>query len=431
MVRSSAMMRVFAIAATFLLSFVCIGCNSSSTSTDTEAMVEAAVAESGVDVEDVAAVVQGHIITQQQVDEAVAAERVRYGLEDDADWELYLRNSGTTEWDMRASIIHHLIDQQLVEIEAERLGIDLGDAVQERMTSLESLYPSHAAFVDAVEDRGYTLEEYAEAIRQSLLWDALCQAVVSTPEPSTEQIAQYAVVVAPTLEGRRSAHILFSSSDYVSAAEALRQLRAGADFAELAAQYSIDSNALAGGDMGWDCLNTFVAPYQYALDQLEPGEYSDVILTRFGYHIIMCTDKYEAVLDADGNIDLDAIPQDLMQTIIDSMSQNLTEQLFNHYIGNLEAMTPIAVFNAQGEQVPVEEIGLAVEVVTNEPSVDEVVAGIIESARTTALNAVDQALAAIRAAAPPEQETQLSDDAVDRAISHLGVDHVSHGLASE
>ena len=145
----------------------------------------------------------------------------------------------------------------------------------------------------------------------------------------------------------------------------------------------------------------------------------------------MCTDKYEAVLDAEGNIDLDAIPQDLMQTIIDSMSQNLTEQLFNHYIGNLEAKTPIAVFNAQGEQVPVEEIGLAVEVVTNEPSVDEVVAGIIESARSTALDAVDQALAAIRAAAPPEQETQLSADAVDRAISHLGVSHVSLGLASE
>jgi len=425
------MMRVFAIAAVFLLSFVCIGCNRSSTSTDTEAMVEAAVAESGVNVKDVAAVVQGRIITQQQVDEAVAAERVRFGLQDDAEWELYLRNSGTTEWDVRASTIHHLIDQQLVEIEAERLGIDLGDAVQERMSSLESLYPSHAEFVDAVEDRGYTLDEYAEAVRQSLLWDALCQAVVITPEPSTEQIAQYAVVVAPTLEGRRSAHILFSSSDYVGASEALRLLRAGADFAELAAQYSIDSNALSGGDMGWDCLNTFVAPYQYALEQLEPGEYSDVILTRFGYHIIMCTDKYEAVLDAEGNIDLDAIPQDLMQTIIDSMGQNLTEQLFNHYIGNLEAKTPIAVFNAQGEQVPVEEIGLAVEVVTNEPSVDEVVAGIIESARSTALDAVDQALAAIRAAAPPEQETQLSADAVDRAISHLGVSHVSLGLASE
>jgi len=423
MVRSSTMMRVCAVVAMLALSLVCIGCHRSSTSVDTEAMVEAAVAESGVNVEDVAAVVMGRIITHQQVDDAISAERARYGLTNKADWDRYLRNSGTTEWDVRATTIHHMIDQTLVEIEAARLGIDLDDAVEQRMSSLESLYPSHAAFVDAVEARGYTLEGYAEAVRQSLLWDALCAAVITAPQPTPAQIRQYAVVVAPTLEGRRSSHILFSTKDYAIAVDVLDQLRAGADFAQLAAQYSIDSSAAIGGDMGWDCLNAYVEPYQNALDALEPGQVSDIILTRFGYHIVMCTDQYQVSYDANGDIDLAAIPQDLLQIITDSMSQSLTAQLFRHYIYNLEAQSPIAVFNEQGEQVPNEQVGLAVEVVEHEPTVDELAADIIESARATALDAVDQALAAIRSSSSVTPDAQDPQQAVDQAIEHAGEPH--------
>lgn len=422
MARSSTTMRVCVAAAALLLSLVCIGCQKSSIPVDTDAMVEAAVAESGVNVEDVAAVVQGRIITQQQVDAVIAEERARYGLQDKADWERYLRNSGKTEWDIRATTIHHMIDQLLVEIAADSLGIDLGDAVDQRMRSLESLYPSHAAFVEAVEDRGYTLDGYTEAVRHSMLWDALCAAVVPAPEPTVTQIREYAVVVAPTLEGRRSSHILFSVSDYATAANVYAQLCAGADFAQLAAQYSIDSSAALGGDMGWDCLNSFVDPYQTALDALAPGEVSDIVLTRFGYHIIMCTDRYQVTFDANGNIDLAAIPHDLMQIIMESMNQSLTAQLFSHYIYNLEATTPIAVFNQQGEQVPNDQVGLSVEVIENEPTADEIAAAVIEQARVTALDAVDEALAAIKSAHVAFQDPHDPQGAVDQAIEHAGAE---------
>lgn len=394
--RSSHASRFGAGVAALCLALACLaGCQAPAVSDpETDAMVEEAVSSSGVNVEDVAAVVSGNVVTQQQVDEAVATKRVRLGCENDEDWQSYLRNSGLTAWDVRAATIKDIVDNILIETEAERLGIDVSDELRQRMEYLGNLYPSHAAFVEAIEDKGYTEQSYMRAVRDNLLWRAVREAVVSDPQPTEEQVRQYAVVVAPTLVGRRSSHILFASDDYATAQQVLEQLEQGADFAELAAEYSIDSTAADGGDVGWDSLNTFVPAYQNALDGLEPGEVSGIVRTSFGYHIILCTDKYEAPTDADGNIDIDAIPGDLMEAIVRSMSESLETQAFDAYVANLEATATIAVFNEQGEQIALAEVGLAVEQVEDPDAVD--VEGVIESAQAQVQDAVEQGTSVVK-----------------------------------
>ena len=223
-----------------------------------EAMVETAVQNAGINTEDVAAVVGGRIITQEQVDRAIQFEREHNHLTNDKAWRDYLESADLTERDVRAAILKRLIDDQLIELVADDLDIEVTDAeVQAYVAPLENRYPSRQSFLDALEASGYSEEEYLGSVRRSMLWDAVREAVVPVPEPTDEQVREYAIVVAPTLVGRRSSHILFSSSDYAKAQEALEKLKNGADFEELVAEYSIETGS-PDGDQGWDCLDTFV-----------------------------------------------------------------------------------------------------------------------------------------------------------------------------
>ena len=71
------------------------------------------------------------------------------------------------------------------------------------------------------------------------------------------------------------------------------QLAGGADFAELAEQYSDDSTAAQGGDLGFFTRHQMVASFSDAAFALQPGERSDWVRTQFGWHLIAVEDRRE------------------------------------------------------------------------------------------------------------------------------------------
>jgi peptidyl-prolyl cis-trans isomerase D len=86
-------------------------------------------------------------------------------------------------------------------------------------------------------------------------------------------------------ERRRVRHILLDSEK--AARDALAQLKAGADFAELARKLSKDSgSASAGGDLGLSGRDAFVKPFADAAFALQQGATSEPVKTEFGFHII-------------------------------------------------------------------------------------------------------------------------------------------------
>lgn len=360
---SSTIKRVCAASLASFLLLACLGgCSPSATSQEIEELVETAATSAGVNREDVAAVVEGRVITQQQVDEYLESMLVRYGYEDDESFESYLKSTGMDEWDLRGSVLHDLVDRALIESQAEKLSISVDDAtVAEHIEELAGRYPTRQAWLDALAASGYTEESYFDTVRYTLLTALLREAVIEVPEPTQEEISEYAVVVAPTYQGKRSSHILFSSSEYALACQVRQEIADGADFAEMAERYSVDGSADDGGDMGWDCMTTFASEYQAALDELEVGEVSPVVRSNYGYHIIMCTDEYVASYNADGSIDIDAIPEDLLGAIIGSMKGSVAGQMFDVYLDNLEATATLAVFDEDGNQVDPQEVGLATE----------------------------------------------------------------------
>jgi len=100
-----------------------------------------------------------------------------------------------------------------------------------------------------------------------------------------------------------ASHILVE--DEKLAGEILDKLKGGADFAEMAKEHSIDGSAAQGGSLGTFGKGVMVPEFENAAFALKPGEISDLVKSKFGYHIIKVTAKNqgrESFEDARKNI---------------------------------------------------------------------------------------------------------------------------------
>lgn len=79
--------------------------------------------------------------------------------------------------------------------------------------------------------------------------------------------------------------------------EVLAKAKGGADFAALATQYSQDSSASNGGDLGKFGRGVMAPAFESAAFALQPGQISDVVETPFGLHIIKLEEKLPAHTD--------------------------------------------------------------------------------------------------------------------------------------
>ena len=68
--------------------------------------------------------------------------------------------------------------------------------------------------------------------------------------------------------------------------EVLKKVKAGEDFAALAKQYSQDTTASNGGDLGLFAKGKMVPEFEKAAFALKAGEVSELVKTVYGYHII-------------------------------------------------------------------------------------------------------------------------------------------------
>jgi peptidyl-prolyl cis-trans isomerase C len=70
-----------------------------------------------------------------------------------------------------------------------------------------------------------------------------------------------------------------------------QKLRDGADFAEMAREFSEGPSGPNGGDLGYFARGQMVPPFEEAAFALPVGRVSDVVETQFGFHLINVTDR--------------------------------------------------------------------------------------------------------------------------------------------
>lgn len=90
----------------------------------------------------------------------------------------------------------------------------------------------------------------------------------------------------------RARHILVETEDAAKAA--LARLKAGEDFAKLAAELSKDpGSGKEGGDLGYFTKDRMVPEFAEMAFKTEPGKISEIVKSQFGFHIIKVEDRRE------------------------------------------------------------------------------------------------------------------------------------------
>jgi len=79
-------------------------------------------------------------------------------------------------------------------------------------------------------------------------------------------------------------HILLEH--HYQALDLLKKLQSGSDFSLLAKKFSKCSSAQYGGDLGLVDLTRLDEDFADAAEKLQENAVSDVVRTRFGYHLI-------------------------------------------------------------------------------------------------------------------------------------------------
>jgi peptidyl-prolyl cis-trans isomerase C len=87
----------------------------------------------------------------------------------------------------------------------------------------------------------------------------------------------------------RASHIVIDTRE--EAQEIKEILNQGASFEELAGERSRDTTSKKGGDVGYFSKGQLIPEFENACFALEVGEVSDIVKTKFGYHVIKLTDR--------------------------------------------------------------------------------------------------------------------------------------------
>ena len=126
---------------------------------------------------------------------------------------------------------------------------------------------------------------------------------VTVPDADVEAFYKQNLAQYSTPAQARASHILFKTEGKdenavrAQAEDVLKKAQAGADFAELAKQYSEDdSNKDKGGDLDYFGKGRMVPEFEAAAFGMKNGEISNLVKTSFGFHIIKMVDNQAEVV---------------------------------------------------------------------------------------------------------------------------------------
>jgi len=211
------------------------------------------------------------------------------------------------------NVLDEIINNDILIQRARKLGLEATDGeVEDKFTEFKSPY-TEDEFQKTLKDRGVTTDDLKRDIRKQLTVQKLLNREVEAKISITDQdissfynqnraqfnvaetqyrVAQILVTPHkdPQLHNRKNDDATTDVEARRKAAALEQQLANGADFTQLAMDYSEDpSTASSGGDLGYvpeSSLNQSDPALKHGVVSLKVGEVSPIIQLKDGYHIL-------------------------------------------------------------------------------------------------------------------------------------------------
>ena len=245
------------------------------------------------------AVVNGSVITQEDFDREMSRVQQR------------LLNMGKPLIDsqipeIKKEVLENLINRELLYQESQRKGIKVDEtAINEQVMTLKKRFPSEAEFKSALMKANLSEAAIKAQIKRGLAIQQFIDAHIAQKATVSDQEIKTFYESRPGLfkqpEQVRASHILIKVEPQADESqkatarkrieEIQQRLQKGEDFAALAQEFSQCPSSAKGGDLGYFRRGQMVKPFEEAAFALKPGEVSDVVETKFGYHLIKVIEK--------------------------------------------------------------------------------------------------------------------------------------------
>ncbi len=193
-----------------------------------------------------------------------------------------------------ADSLNVLIENKIIEMEANKEKVTVSDKeIQEEYQTYADSYGGEEMLQSVLDQQGMTKKDLEAEIENYFRLEGLLKPRIEITDEELQSYFDENKESFKEAEQVEASHILVEDED--TAKKVAEKLADGADFAELAKEYSTDtSNAENGGELGFFAKGDMVAEFEDKAFSMEKGAISDPVKTEYGYHIIKVTDKKAA-----------------------------------------------------------------------------------------------------------------------------------------
>jgi len=290
--------------------------------------------------EDKVAVVNGAVITRTDFDRAVGFSK-QQALQTGKPVDDARLNEG---------VLKQLIGSALLYQESKKAGIKVDEkAVDERLEQWKKRFPNEEEYKKAMSTANLSVPQMKDDIKKGMTIEKFIveRFVDKTTVPEKEIKAYYEshLNLFKQPEQVKASHILIKVESKAKESEkedALKKIRdiqkkqvKGDDFAKLAKEYSQGPSNAKGGDLGYFKRGQMVPAFEEVAFKLKPGEVSDIVKTRFGYHLIKVVDKkpestvpYEEIKDRLGQYLKQEKVQKEIKQLVEKLRKDAKVEMF-------------------------------------------------------------------------------------------------------
>ena len=221
---------------------------------------------------------------------------------------------------LKPSIVQMLVQDKLIADDMKKNNVKVDDkALDDKFLQYVQQFGGQEKFDKMLEDYNMSSDKFKETIKKDQIYQKHRDWFEKKHPVSDKDAKKYFDEHKETLAQVKASHILVADEN--TANEVKKKIDDGADFAELAKEYSKDTaNSNKGGDLGYFTKDKMVKEFADKAFSMKKGEVSEPVKTSYGYHIIKVDDKKDTA---------DSLKDDISKALNDKKYSDYLTKLFN------------------------------------------------------------------------------------------------------